>query len=79
MSYLVRLRAEAEQDIAAAALWYEQQRYELGQEFLDEILAIRLRLSETPPMYPIVRRNTHRAITNRFPFGVYFRVEDSQS
>ena len=75
MSYTVRLRVEAEQDITAAAFWYEQQQSGLGQEFLDEFMAVRLRLAESPLMYPIVHKSTHRAIMNRFPFGVYFRVD----
>ena len=40
MSYAVRLRPEAELDLAGAASWYEQQRRGLGQEFLDEFLAL---------------------------------------
>lgn len=35
----VRLREEADQDLAAAASWYERQRPGLGHEFLAEALA----------------------------------------
>ncbi len=77
MSFVVRLRVEAEQDITAAASWYEQQQIGLGQEFLDEFMIVRLRLAETPLMYSTVHRDTRRAIMNRFPFGVYFRVDDA--
>jgi hypothetical protein len=34
---VVRLRDEADQDLAAAASWYEQQRGGLGHEFLDVV------------------------------------------
>ena len=78
MSYPVRLRPEAEQDLAAAASWYEERQANLGGEFLDEFLAVLQRISENPTMYPIVHRSTHRAITNRFPFGVYFRIESDE-
>ena len=74
MSYAVRLRPEAELDLAGAASWYEQQRRGLGQEFLDEFLALINKLSESPMSYPVAHRNTHRALLNRFPFGVFFRV-----
>jgi plasmid stabilization system protein ParE len=29
-------------------------------------------------MYPVVHRDTRRALMRRFPFGIYFRVEQSQ-
>lgn len=75
MRCAVRLRPEAERDLAAAASWYEQQRAGLGQEFLDEFVVMKDRLSDTPLIWPIVHRSTHRALLNRFPFGVYFRID----
>lgn len=75
MKYVVRLRPEAERDLAAAASWYEQQRAGLGQEFLDEFVAMKDKLSDAPLIWPIVHKNTPRALLNRFPFGVYFRVD----
>ena len=77
MTLEVRLRPEAEQDLADAAAWYEEQRQGLGHEFLDEVLAMLSSIAETPLMLPHVHRNTRRAIIHRFPFGVYFRVEDA--
>ncbi len=74
MSYVVRLRPEADRDVAAAASWYEQQRPGLGQEFLDEFVATSDRLSKSPLVYPTVYRKTCRALLNRFPFGVFFRI-----
>ena len=38
MNYEVRLRPEAEEDLADASAWYEEQRQGLGHEFLDEVL-----------------------------------------
>ena len=78
MRFTVRLRRQAERELSAAASWYEQQREGLGQEFLDEFMAVHRRIENTPLMYSIVHRNTHRAVMNRFPFGVYFRIEDEE-
>ena len=77
MTLEVRLRPEAEQDLADAAAWYEEQRQGLGHEFLDEVLTMLSSIAETPMMYPNVHRNTRRAVIHRFPFGVYFRVENA--
>ena len=38
MNFPVRLREEAELDLAEAATWYESQRSGLGNEFLDSVL-----------------------------------------
>jgi len=29
-----------------------------------------------PPRYPVVRRNTRRALLRRFPYAVFFRTYD---
>ena len=75
MTLELRLRAEAELDLADAARWYEEQKSGLGHQFLDEILATLSIISETPLTYQVVHRNTRRALVHRFPFGIYYRVE----
>ena len=77
MTFELRLRPEAEMDLSDAALWYEEQSPGLGHQFLDEVLAIFSTLTEAPLVYPIIHRNTRRALIHRFPFGVYYQVEDT--
>lgn len=76
MTYEVRLRDEADRDLTAAALWYELNRPGLGDEFLREVERVLRSIAERPAMYPIVWRETHRALMNRFPFGIYFRISN---
>jgi len=78
MKYAVRLREEADRDLTDAASWYEQHKLRLGHEFLDDALSVFDRISEQPLSYPVVHRNTRRALMNRFPFGIYFVVEQSE-
>ena len=78
MTLSVHLRPEAEQDIEEAASWYEKQSAGLGNEFLDEVLVTLERVAELPSLYPIIYRNTLRALIHRFPFGIYYRVEGEQ-
>lgn len=77
MTLEVRLRPEAEQDLVDAAVWYEERRQGLGREFLDEVLTMLSSIAKIPLMYPNVHRNTRRAVIHRFPFSVYFRMEDT--
>jgi toxin ParE1/3/4 len=50
----------------------------LGHEFLAEALASFQRIAEQPLTYPVLRRSTRRALMSRFPFGIYFHVEDER-
>lgn len=61
--------------MAVATSWYEQQREGLGQEFLDQAMTAFNAIAGQPLIYPVVHRNTRRALMARFPFGIYFRVE----
>ena len=74
MTLAVRLREEADQDLAAAATWYEMHRPGLGQQFLDEAARTIRRIAENPLTYPVMWRQTQRALMHRFLFGIYFRV-----
>ena len=76
MNFAVRLRYEAEQDLEEAARWYEEQQLGLGTEFLDEASRTFRHLVEKPAMYPEVGRGAHRALLKRFPFGIYYRIEE---
>jgi plasmid stabilization system protein ParE len=74
MQCIVRPAAAA--DIDDAFLWYEAQRPGLGREFLAAADALISTLAQHPLRYPIVRRNTRRALMRRFPYAMYFRVYD---
>jgi plasmid stabilization system protein ParE len=76
VSLTIHLRPEAEADIDEAATWYESQLQGLGQDFLDEALKAFDRIVDNPQMYPVVHRETHRAVIHRFPFAVFYRVEE---
>lgn len=77
MIYSIHVRPEAEVDIEEAAQWYENQQKHLGHDFLDELLTTVKTISENPSLYPKIYRQTHRVILSRFPFGVYYRLENN--
>ena len=76
MSYRIYLRPDAETDIEEAAQWYEKQREGLGDEFLDEVLSVFKIISNNPYMYAVVQRHIRRAVIHRFPFGIYYLIEE---
>lgn len=77
MSFTVHIRPDAEADIEEAASWYEKQRPKLGDDFLDEVQCTLQILVENPYLYAVVHRNTRRALIHRFPFGVYYFIDQN--
>jgi len=73
---VVHFRPDAETDVADAAAWYESQKAGLGAEFLDEILNTCSGIAENPELYPLIHRKTRRAVIHKFPFVIYYRVEN---
>ena len=76
MKLPVRIREEAEVDLSDAAIWYEQQRVGLGQEFLDRTLSVLQSLPDHPTQYPVVHNGVRRALLGRLPFGIFDNVEN---
>jgi len=70
------VRVEAEADIERAARWYEAELPGLGAEFLESIQDTVAAILESPLMYPAVEGDVRRAIMRRFPFLVYFTLDD---
>lgn len=77
MTYRVRVRKDARNDLEDAALWYESQRGGLGGEFLDEVKQAFEKIASDPTTYRVLRRDTRRAMLQRFPFGVFYRIHES--
>ena len=73
----VVVRPAAAADIEEAYQWYELQRPGLGDEFLAALTLARDRILEHPEAFPILHRDTRRAlIPRRFPYGLLYRVYD---
>ena len=73
----VAYRPEAFADIAEAFLWYEAQRPGLGAQFEAAIGATIQLVAHMPQLAPVVVRSLRRALIPRFPFALYYSVEDS--
>jgi plasmid stabilization system protein ParE len=72
----IHSNAASDADIEAAIDWYESEQPGLGLEFLDELRAAYLRILDGPLKYAVLRSGIRRALTRRFPYGVYFSIED---
>jgi len=63
-------------DIEAAFDWYESEQPGLGLEFLDEVRAAYARILDGPFKYQELRSGIRRALTRRFPYAIYFSLEN---
>lgn len=72
MTRPLRIRPEAELDLAEACRWYDEQSSGLSDDFLSEVGDTLRRIDENPSLYPKVHRQLRRALVHRFPFGVYY-------
>lgn len=66
----------AESDATEAAKWYNNKSEGLGNAFLLALDAKIDAIRRNPNHFPIVHKNIHRALTERFPFGIFFIVEN---
>ena len=72
---IITLRPEAYADLESAAMWYEERRTGLGKKLLDEVLHTIGLIAENLRSYPRVHGEVRRAVTGRFPFGVFYQPE----
>ena len=75
MSHRLRIRPEAEADLAEAYQWYKDKAGAVCDEFVNEVDRTFSLIGENPAMYPVVYKNVRRALVRRFPYGVFYILE----
>ena len=68
------VRDEAEQDLAFARQWYEEQRGGLGDDFLNAVHEKLDEIKQAPLHHPSGYRDVRLARTRRFPYIIYYRL-----
>ena len=78
MSYSILVRPKAKADIREAARWYEEQRAGLAAQFLLSVEQAMGGLRATPKMHRIVVDDIRRKLLQRFPYFLYYQVEETR-
>jgi len=78
MSRRLTLRIQAEVDIDEAVGWYETEHPGLGIEFIRSLNLLLERVQEQPFQFPVVEQDVRRGLVNRFPYAVFFTVNDDE-
>lgn len=77
MKYPIRFSDAAEDDLTDIIAYYESQKIGLGLMFESQLETMLDYLSDAPLRYPITWKNIRRMNLERFPYAVYYIVEDS--
>jgi len=72
----LRVRPAAAADIEDAYRWYEARRPGLGDDFLESVSTTLETIVRQPKRFPVVHRDLRRALLRRFPYGIFYRVQD---
>ena len=78
MKYTVEFRKEALQDILEAITWYENHREGLGDEFFISLEKSKHLIEQNPLQFSQKYKGIRKAIINRFPYIIYFKIENPQ-
>ena len=74
----LRYTDRSKDDIELAFAWYERQRRGLGFEFLDCIEASIQNIIDCPEMYQRRYSNFRGCPIRRFPFSIFYTIEDNE-
>ncbi len=74
MKRVASCHPEAQQELIDAAIWYDDRREGLGDDFVDAVSDQVADICKMPERFPIVHDDVRQAILRRFPFVVYFRL-----
>lgn len=74
----VRILDKAYRHLLDGARFYERQSPGLGHYFRTSLLTDIERLKVTGGTHAVPYHGLHRSISHRFPFAIYYRIEDGQ-
>jgi len=75
-NYSLDFLPEVDGDTEDAFDWYESQRAGLGDEFLLAIEECLNKIQQNPFAFQKIFKEIRRALSRKFPFGVFFIVKD---
>jgi plasmid stabilization system protein ParE len=78
MDYVLVFRPEVRDDLNEAYHWYQARQPGLGDEFLDCIDKLLNQICRMPKSYAVLHRDVRRAVLQRFPYAVYYRIISSR-
>jgi toxin ParE1/3/4 len=66
---------DADEELKAAVLWYQQQRSDLGEAFLEEFDRTLSRILSEPKRWRKIRGDNRKLNFDRFPYAIVYNVQ----
>jgi plasmid stabilization system protein ParE len=76
VAFTVVFTQAARAELIEAQDWYQGEAGGLGRRFRQAIHLLTERMSANPGQFPVVFRNVRRALMRRFPYSLFFVVEN---
>jgi len=77
MPFPLTVTPEAEDDLADAYRWYEQQSAGLGSKFLARVEDVFDRIRRTPEIHAVTYKTVRQTLVTRFPYVVCYTFEEA--
>jgi toxin ParE1/3/4 len=78
MTYVLRFLSEVEEDVISGYEWYESKSPGLGEEFLQMVYNYSREILCNPQLYLKVHSKFRRRILKKFPYAIYYMIEDDR-
>ncbi len=76
MSFGIDLRIEAQIDLDKIFVWYEEQKPDLGFDFIFEFEAVLNKISRNPYYASYIIKQARSASLKKFPYHVIYEVDE---
>ena len=71
----IEFHAQAREELAESAQWYEDRKSGLGEEFLIEVESKLERIANRPQSHPVTYENVRQISLTRFPYLIYYLIK----
>jgi plasmid stabilization system protein ParE len=78
MTYSLQFLPEVEDDVIKSYSWYKIKSRALGEDFLRIFYASAHDIPGNPLLYPKVYKEFRRRLIRRFPYAIYFALDDDR-
>ncbi len=75
-TYKLIINPFAEIEIKETRNWYNLQKDNLGEEYLQEIKKTAIRIQGNPFQFPVIKKKIRKVVVSRFPFSIYFYIDE---
>jgi len=77
MNFSISFRSEVEEEVLAGLSWYNEKSPGLGDIFLQRFYDSINELQQNPLLYPACYQFFRRRLMKRFPYVIYYMVENA--